>query len=101
MPAFTGPHGRSEIPSLRGVLVSSLAYLFSFRITNASPLARCQGLFAFLEFPVWEHIKLTMGFDECQGKRQFQIAIDNINMKIITQIHNYIQIKHLENYLNT
>jgi hypothetical protein len=48
MPAFTGPPGRSEIPSLRGVLVSSLAYLFSFRITNASPLARCQGLFASL-----------------------------------------------------
>src|SRR5258708_13296430 len=91
MPAFTGPTSRSEIPSLRGVLVSSLAYLFSFRITNASPLARCQGLFASLGFPVWEHIKHTMGFGESQGKRQFQMAQDNFKLNIITHQSYYLQ----------
>lgn len=96
MPAFTGPPGRSEIPSLRGVLVSSLAYLFSFRITNASPLARCQGLFASLGFPLWEHIKHTTGFGESQGKRQFQIAQDNMKLKIMTQRAYYLQFNLLD-----
>jgi hypothetical protein len=96
MPAFTGPTGRSEIPSLRGVLVSSLAYLFSFRITNASPLARCQGFFASLGFPLWEHINHTTGFGESQGKRQFQIAQDSTKLKIVTQRAHYLQFNSLD-----
>ncbi len=99
MPAFTGPPGRSEIPSLRGVLVSSLAYLFSFRITNASPLAKCQGLFASLGFPLWEHVKHTTGFGESQGKRQFQIAQDNTKLKIATQCAHYLQFIPLDIFL--